>query len=189
MTQEEILLATLTTDSNGEATYTYTGVGAGKIDLMAKYRSLQSETYVVIDGVLFDSATSFDSDKWTNQGVTASYSDTTGTTISTDSDYRYGSKYSFTDGLVVEFDLFIPSSIQNNPSLYIRGQNTQLGSSAYSRDTWHKIRIELGVSTLKIYCDDTNAVDTTLSNPNSSFQFRVANQTSISFKNFVIYPI
>lgn len=142
-----------------------------------------------MDSLLYDSATTFDTNKWTNKGVTATYSDTTGTTISTDSDYRYESKYSFTDNLVIEFDLFIPSSIPYNPSLYIRGQNIQLGSSAYSRDTWHKIRIELGESTLKIYCDEDNIVDTTLSNPNSIFQFRAANQASISFKNFVIYPI
>ena len=58
MTQEEILLATLTTDSNGECTYTYTGTGAGKIDLKAKYRSLQSEIYELIDALFYDSGLS-----------------------------------------------------------------------------------------------------------------------------------
>ena len=154
-----------------------------------EYRRLQSEIYEVLDSLLYDPATTFDTNKWTNQGVTATYNSETGTTITTDTDYRYGSKYSLTDGLIIEFDLFIPSSIQNNPNLYIRGQSTQLGSSLYQRDVWHKIRIELGTSTLKIYCDGDNTVDTTLSTPNATFQFRVANQTSISFKNFVIYPI
>lgn len=177
------------TDANGVATVTYTGVGAGKLGFVARHGSIQSETYEVLDSLLYDSATTFDSDKWTNQGVTATYNSETGTTITTDTDYRYGSKYSLTDGLIIEFDLFIPSSIQNNPNIYIRGQNTPLGSSLYQRDVWHKIRVELGTSTLKIYCDGDNTVDTTLSNPNATFQFRVANQTSISFKNFVIYPI
>lgn len=188
---EDDLIGVAITNVNGVATVGYTGKGTGDLNIKSITANgiIQSEIFEVLDSLLYDPATTFDTNKWNNQGVTATYNSETGTTITTDTDYRYASKYSLTDGLIIEFDLFIPSSIQNNPNLYIRGQSTQLGSSLYQRDVWHKIRIELGTSTLKIYCDGDNTVDTTLSNPNATFQFRVANQTSISFKNFVIYPI
>lgn len=48
------LVATLTTDSNGEATFTYTGTGIGKIGFDAKYGSFQSETYDVLDCTVYD---------------------------------------------------------------------------------------------------------------------------------------
>ena len=43
------LVATLVTDSNGEASYNYVGVGAGKIDFSAESGILSSETYTIED--------------------------------------------------------------------------------------------------------------------------------------------
>ena len=48
------LVATLTTDSNGEATFTYTGTGIGKIGFDAKYGTFQSEIFEVYDTLFYD---------------------------------------------------------------------------------------------------------------------------------------
>ena len=82
------LLDTLTTDQQGKATYTYTGAGSGKLDFIAKYRSLQSETYTIYDTITYDNATTSDhKDIWelTNATLTREntysrfYETTTGT--------------------------------------------------------------------------------------------------------------
>ena len=60
-------IAKLEYDADGEPlTHSYTGVGAGKLDIVAESGSLQSETYAIYDCIVFDNAISSDyNDIWT----------------------------------------------------------------------------------------------------------------------------
>lgn len=51
------LWQTLTTDNNGEATYTYTGTGAGNIRFQAKYGRTRSEECTIQDWMVYDTST------------------------------------------------------------------------------------------------------------------------------------
>ena len=52
------LLGTAITDENGVATFTYTGAGRGKINIVAESGDLVSETFVVLDCIYYDAVTS-----------------------------------------------------------------------------------------------------------------------------------
>ena len=149
----------------------------------------QSERYSIIDGVLFYTATSFDTNKWTDWGVTRSHS-SDGTTLSqgTDENARYQSKYTMADDLAVEFEIKIPSSATENPRLYLRGQLIQLLPSDFPRGEWNKFRVEFRNLNIKIYANDTYLYEINPQSPNGIFQLRALN-SEFTFKNFVIYPI
>ena len=53
-----------TTDSNGEISISYTGTGAGDVEVIVSYGSLLQETYDVIDYVSYDDATTDKSSKY-----------------------------------------------------------------------------------------------------------------------------
>ena len=60
-------IAKLEYDADGEPlTHSYTGVGAGKLDIVAESGSLQSESYAIYDCIVFDNGISSDyNDIWT----------------------------------------------------------------------------------------------------------------------------
>lgn len=51
------LIGTAVTDENGEATITYTGTGAGKLNIVAESGTFLSETYEVVDAIYYDTCT------------------------------------------------------------------------------------------------------------------------------------
>ena len=151
------------------------------------FRIYQSKRFVTYDCLWYDIATSEDTNKWNNLGVTATYSDN-GTNIKPNTNYRYQIKYSIVDDLVIEFDVYIPSTVTNNPVLYVRGQSPTLNASDVSRDNWHTYRIECRNLNMKYYCDGEYLFEQNPPSVNSTFQFRVTN-SELTFKNFRIYPI
>ena len=186
------LIGTDTTGTDGSVTIPYTGTGAGLVQMDVETEidgSIVSETYGIIDGVLFDTATSFDTNKWTDYGVTRSHS-SDGTTLSqgTDENARYQSKYTITDDLAVEFEIKTPSSATENPRLYLRGQTIQLYPSDFPREEWNKFRVEFRNLNIKIYANDTYLYEINPPSVNTILQLRALN-TEFTFKNFVIYPI
>lgn len=144
-------------------------------------------TYSVIDGVFYDIATSQDTTKWNNYGVTASYS-SDGTTLTQNTDYRYQSIYTIVDDLVIEFDVYVPSTSNSDPTMYVRGQQPTLNATDVSRNNWHTYRIECRELNMKYYCDGEYLYEQNPSYTNAIFQFRCSDAT-LSFKNFRIYPL
>jgi len=69
---------TKTTDSNGEATITYTGSGVGDVDIVVSYGTLLQETFVIQDCYLYDDTLT---DKSSN------YSKTNYLTVTHNTDY------------------------------------------------------------------------------------------------------
>ena len=152
-----------------------------------KERTLSSEIYGVIDALLKDEATSFDSTKWNNYGCTTSYSDN-GTTLSYGTDYRYQPKYDIDDGLCLEFDINIPSTVTGNPQLYIKGFTPYFSQEWFPRDVWHHIKITCQNGRCDLYSDGELKIGGAYNTQNKNFQFRVTN-SELTFKNFCIYPI
>ena len=182
-------------DSN-QKTFSYQGTGAGKLNLYAKYINinptyeceLQSETYGILDALLYDNATSFVSANWNNLGVTASYSDD-GTNLKPSTDYRYQSSYAFGDGNVaIEFEVYVPSTVSANPLLYCRGQSSTLNATDVPRDTWNTYKIEFNGNNMKFYSNGTFLYELNPSSINNIFQFRVSN-SELTFKDFRVYTI
>ena len=87
--------------------------------------------------------------------------------------------------MIVDFDINIPSSVIDNPRLYLRGQLIQLYSTDFPRNTWNRIKIEFTSTKLEIYKNETFLYKIDNSNWNNIFQLRV-NDSELTFKNFCI---
>lgn len=204
MTQEEILLATLTTDENGECTYTYTGTGAGKIDLIAKYRGLQSETYSIIDGIFKDIAvTGKKSNYWLYQSAWTITPDTTGTTVTElnnassspllvstiENAGLWSQARTFTTDIAVELDI---SNIANYPRFIIYANNDATTISKVFEVEGH---YKFTIGSNGVYCsiDDGTPVQVSsvsISNAKLGFGDTAASTLgSFKYAKFVVYPI
>ena len=187
------LIGTGTTDSNGKVSVTYTGAGAGKIQIVAESGSLLSETYELIDGTVMDRGTSTDHNDslWNNtdwftrgdDSTSVNYTNT-GSAVSR----LLASRISYTSEFAIEFDL--------SECTFCRIRVPRYGSSnAYTGTPFSSnghVQIKVLNSKTEIYLDGTKVTE---ENTNAltefTFEFRAAaNETlNFKFKNFVIYPI
>lgn len=214
------LLGTGITNSNGVATldtapdgttaltHSYTGVGAGKIDVVAESGSLQSEPYVLTDCLIFDDCTSEVSGRWYNYNnvLTVSYA-SGGVTVTKPSDDGTSARYLYyndptisttkiggyntlTTPMCIEFDC---SSITGSVQLVFVDNATPTANQRFidMTATGH-YKIILDGSTVKVYLDGTEITTTSLALTGSNTQFRLgfnAPDESITFNNLAIYPI
>ena len=152
------------------------------------FRIFLIERYSVIDGTFYDVATSQNTTKWNNYGANASYSDN-GTTLSTGTDYRYQPYVNLDEDMAVEFDLYIPSTPQINPNLYVRGLSPYFSAEWFPRDVWHHIKVTCSNGNYDLYSDGERKVGGAYNISNRIFQFRTSDNSTLTFKNFVVYPI
>ena len=197
-----IKIGEATTDSNGVATFTYEGTGAGKLNVRAEYGTLLSETYEVFDTLFYDKGHSgtdgvdYNSTGWTNARCTLTRD--TETKLVWDGTSNNGAYYrSFTlnDGLCIEFDINFVKNSSSHDIFNIEQNWTVLGNMTKSNcglaeNTWHHIQIEMqgANGTIK---NDTN--DTVISFDCTGadrflFSLRHSNDV-IMYKNFKIYSI
>ena len=194
MTQEEILLATLTTDNNGECTYTYTGTGAGKIDLKAKYRSLQSEIYEVLDCVFKDIGTSSDYTTWGTQEIPLSR-DTDCTTLNPNATFQIQRQEINDTDLCVEFDMNITYTSSEDILRYLNAYTKKVAFSTsnlgVTSGEWYHIKLVRSGSTITPYVDDVAKTSKTVEDTITHFAFVLNNEktTTFKYKNFKMYPI
>ena len=210
------------TDENGIAkldhnpqgnplTHSYTGTGAGKVDIVASLddeiddSSLVSETYSIRDGLLLDHCTSEVTGRWYNyQNILSIEYNNNGMTITKNeqnntqrylywndtaiSTTKIGGYNTITTPMCIEFDCSaITGSIQ---LVFVDNASTPNQRFIEISNTGH-YRIVLNGETVTVYCENTQ-VGSSLSLNGSNTQFRmgfnVANE-SITIKDFVIYPI
>jgi hypothetical protein len=200
------LIATGTTDSNGQVKITYTGKGAGKLQLTAESGTLQSETYVLTDAIFYDAAvTGKTSTEWgynstdiqistEGDGTTISNVGTTGRTYW--ANYPGSSKTTgdeWNSPLVVEVDMLSASDTGTNVALQL-----VKGSSAISRNMSQlgvvnggHIKIVCDGSTAKYYVNDSETPNHSQNWTETDFSIRfyVVNGYDFKYKNFMIYPI
>jgi len=194
------LIGTVTTDSNGEATFTYTGGGLGRIGFSAEHGTFQSETYDVIDGLFKDSGTDVPKTaSWYNQntaftvtpstsGTSISIADTSLKSLFASSSSTWAGNFIYYAPLVVEFDI---TSVTGQISLYImNNDNTQFISHTLNEtgaghykfiidgEYFHKIKD--GEYITPKYAKTMDSI--------YAIGFRATNG-GLTYKNFVIYPI
>ena len=218
MTVNYVYLGYGTTDENGECkldhdangnpiSHSYTGTGAGKVDIVASLdseideSSLVSETYELIDAIFYDKAvTGHKNTNWLNvsnsfletiedDGTILAYNRTSGwATIYANS--NSASTFPFSIGSVVEFDVV---SCTNEMRLqFYDGTTGRLQITLPTNATNYHVKIEIGETTIT---QTVNGVTTTASTStyiNNDFQVNFATNTSgasLKFKNFMVYSI
>ena len=196
------------TDSNGLAVLPdgYTGTGAGEIDVVAKTEIddsiIQSETYGVIDAIVYDKAyptsDDYNSDMWFGSPNWTINTDENGTTISTGTNTGYRlytasssgtSPYKdFTEDFAVEF-IFI----EYTGTVIMRvGNDTSKDKylSSLGLTSGDVVKLEVSSSNIKYYVNGEEIVAQreTYQSGASFFSFRI-NTGSLKYKDFKIYPI
>lgn len=203
------LIGTAVTDSNGEATITYTGTGAGKLNIVAESGTFVSEAYEVLDCLWIDKGTATEhKTSWYNYNdlLTVDYPELYNATrvrkLESDTTQRYyyyndptisttkiGGYNSITTPSAIEFDvLSYVGTIQL--SLY-DGTNTAIHE--ISANGHYKIECNGSTATFSIKNGDSySQLSTPKTFTGSNFRFGFglnAENEGIVFKDFMIYPI
>ena len=204
------LIGTATTDNNGVATLTYTGTGAGEVDLTACYYEedtssiIQSETYLIDDTEFYDLGTDSTHSMFaTSSTMTINYgseycslsettSGTTGVAV-TDTDHYLPSD------CVFEFDFMQVDGARNYAMIYIRNKANSssvsivphLYDSGKQLNTWIHYKCEISGNKLYVYVDDaTTPIERTLSSIDTNYRLYWSTSntnTELRFKNFKVY--
>lgn len=199
------LIGTAVTDSNGEATITYTGTGAGKLNVVAESGTFLSETYELIDCGFYDEA--IDNTKASsyahNDQLTVAYS-LSGTTLthindnttnvhflyndSAISSTKVSGYYTILNNMAIEFDLTELSGTQIEVYLTDGTNNRSIGltSTGHYKLVLDGQRINL----FKNGEEQTLPETTTMTGTNIRWSFLLnAYNESLTFRNLMIYPI
>jgi hypothetical protein len=213
------------TDSNGKAkleydaqgnplTHSYTGTGAGEVDIVASLDSeitdgsLVSETYSVLDCSYFDSGTTGTVySGWVNKNATLSSQGGTDGTLFSNSGSSFGTFYANKNGtsgsswsdlydysapLKIEFDVVSVTGSDKTCVICNDGTNPfQVYFNTYGVSANSHVIITVEATRYKIKVDDTesNWINHSLAT-DFGVAFRLNDSTaSMKFKNFMVYPI
>ena len=187
------LIGTAVTDANGEATITYTGTGAGQLNVVAESGTFVSETFSVLDALMYDEGTSDKSSDWSLSSVTY--------TVASDGillDNQSGANRwsipkvngSASGYITSGEDYCMEVDIKNNNatqiSLIIGGASTDVKNNVSTSD-WTHIKFYTDGNTLYVQINDGTPTSKSISYSNSYVQFRVGNGESYYFKNLKLY--
>lgn len=181
------LITTGTTDSNGQVKITYTGKGAGKLQLTAESGTLQSETYVLTDALFISNG---DLNCSSNGQVTI---ETDGYTLSPIDTSTYAFVYystssagstkwiRFDKGYSIEFEVL---SYTGTNIFRLDGNTSE---TIFTIGSTGKYRIEyLGTST-KVYLNDTLLTTVTTVEETKNPRFRINANSTLKIKNWLHY--
>ena len=199
-------IGTGTTDSNGKITVSYTGTGAGKIQIVAVNGNLTSETFELIDCGFYDPGTDntkASSYTYNNTQISVAYS-SNGTKIThienntTNTHFLYNDPvisstkisnyYTILNNMAVEFDLTELDGTQIDVYL-TDGTNSRslpITSTGHYKVTIDGTRVHL----FKDGEEQTLTGTVTMNGTNIRLSFLLnAYNESLTFKNLMIYPI
>lgn len=195
------LIGTGTTDSQGQVAITYTGTGAGKLDVIAECGDLQSETYTLYDVLFKDIGTDTEYTDWTsliNMDIARTTESVLTPTDSTVSGAAYLTISDYTVPFNIEFDFNL--SFTGNASYGImsirQGSTSKAAVSpnalGLTSDKYSHIKLTVTSTELKINVDGTDK--TPISHDGVFNRFYIWQNgnvlwQSIKYKNFIIYPI
>ena len=190
-------IATMTEDAEGHPVDGYTGIGAGLVNLAAECTidgTLLQETYEVIDGVFAD--TDGTADWYAYNGLTKN-----GTVLSTTETGRcYANStnsvnrfLSTANDFCIEFDI---ASVTGESKLVLTKsssvvQNIAISSRVTSNNHF-KIVFNSTTNQIQVTVDDTvyNPFFVfILANANVGIYFELTNTATLTYANFVVYPI
>ena len=200
------LIGTAVTDANGEATITYTGTGAGKLDVVAESGTFVSEPYEVLDCTFLDIATTGKKNSNWNKGSALTVSDPSdeGTTFSASSSTLNSGRYIATTGLTgdfrVEFEMKSSYGVRfgvTNSTANMTSSTYFMTLSEYTEFREWKIECINGVLTAYIFHNGaweslTMSGDSADTSSTLYFAFAIsASGTTYTgvYRNLKIYPI
>jgi hypothetical protein len=197
-------IATLDHDANGDLiTHSYTGTGAGEIDIVASLddnthiseRSIQSRTYPVWDTLCYDIATTGKkSSAWSNPDGISIVTNDDGTTLSDVANY-YSSTNTMTGDFRLEFEIKTTGGV-GRFGVY----TSNLSKSSHvniTENDWVHFRItrQNGVVTFERSTDGVTWItgtwgSNTLTTETCGFKFyNLATNRTISYRNMKCYAI
>lgn len=203
------LIGTATTDSSGKATFTYTGVGAGQLEISAETSdgSIVSEPYPLIDALVYDGGVTGNNNNSIWQGqfqATATVSDD-GTLFSTSGGNGQGilankpntttsDLYDWDKNIAIEFDVV---AITGDPYFQIRDSSSNSGtyylqSKGVTANSHVKFTYtDDATENFKMWIDDTPISNPPTITTNSLVRIGVVVGLAynIKIKNFKIYSI
>lgn len=184
-------IAKLEYDENGDPlTHSYTGVGAGKINIVAESGTLQSEQYELLDALFYDEGIqSSYNQNWTNYNNVLTISrDTSGTLMKNETEGNGGyyialSSFTF-PSFAVEFNIL---TIENNCYISYDGitSRVRFDTKATAGDN---VRLEYDNGTNNLYVND-ELVDTSTTSTLRQVAFLVYSNAQLKYKEFKVYPI
>lgn len=186
---------TANTGSDGVATVSYVGKGAGLLNIQCfdSERILSSKTYSILDCTFLDKglSTDYNDTGWVNSGLVSPLDRTDGTKIeqvdTSSGGFRYRTVSPATD-ICIEFDFKVFNasdsifSFRNSSTLVKLVYASAVSAEA---NTWTHIKVT--VKNGKYYVN-TSTKGTALSEWNR-FTFQSYEGHSLKYKNFEIYPI
>lgn len=198
----ERLIGTGTTNANGVASVTYRGNGRGKMDIIAKSGRIQSGTYEVLDCKFFDTGTD-NVERWAYRNATLTKQSTPNGAVVTNPNSGFGTIYAnigssstwtdlydFNAPLKIEFKAV---AVTGTGSILLNDGVTpsQILFATYNIADNSDVTITVESNRWKIKVNNTesNWVSHSLAN-DFGIAIRLNNaQSSITFKDFKIYPI
>lgn len=193
------LIGTAVTDSNGEATITYTGTGAGKLNVVAESGTFLSETYSIMDCEWYDTGVTGTTSLYflQNSDVTRSIGDD-GTTISnsntTSSRYACAvitSVSSLTNTKQFSGDCMIEVDILSytGGSLQVNGDSSASITFATYGTAPFTMQIKVVDGVAYYYTGSEWTTLATVGDNAYAIRFAIPAGTTIKYKNWKIYPI
>ena len=196
-----ITSGTKTTNNNGQATITYTGTAIGEIEVIVSYSNLLQKTLTIRDVWFYDTGVSGTaSTDWYESTTSGSKTVTsTGTTFSNTASQEYrvfANKpntstdiYDYDSPYCVEVDILDYTQSTDDP-VYIQFYSNETSNGINTRilETGH-YKLTYDGQTRKYWIDGVEKTPYDVVIGTSRIGFRVYTNTSVTFKNFCIYPI
>ncbi len=186
-------VAKLDHDANGDPlTHSYTGVGAGEIDVVASLDnpvssgSIVSGTLSVWDTLFYDEMTPYTASKWSStltptqndDGITVA--ETSGTST------QFNSNFTAIEDTIIEFDVTGISVSANSVRFYYKGADHYINSYLTDNNE-HHFKFVCSNGTVTPYVD--NVEKTSKSTTSATGCRFILNNASIKFRNFKIYSL
>ena len=193
-------IATLNKDPNEQTITGYTGVGAGKVDIIAcdtnnpnDSEALLSTVKEILDCISYDKGTSADHNDTMWNSVTKFTRGDTYTTIAKDTQ-DYGVWTSITDNTCIELDIKMNPSSGSAYLMTLRNGTTNVfnitkNNTGLVNEEWQHYVISILDGTVTVTNTTTEVTATgTASNP-TNFQIRILSNDNTYIKEVKIYPI
>jgi len=192
------LIGTVTTDSNGEATFSYVGGGLGRIGFSAEHGTFQSEIYGVLDATFLDRGTSNDYGTWTSSDFTdssrISRNDEYTTLTPQDNFDRQQQSITGTD-FAVELDCNLTYSDGTNINSFLRVIASTIrafypDNLGLTTGGWHHIKFIVQDGNVTPIVDGETKTSLSIDSV-TAFSIVLNNNyvSNMKYKNFVVYPI
>lgn len=178
-----------TTGSDGVATVSYTGVGAGNLNVQATHGTLQSETYSILDALMIDRGTTDNHNDSVWNSVTYMSRGAEYTTISNET--SNASKFIRIEG-DINIELDVLTSMPMIESLFSVNNSATIlkaitgNDCIMSSNEWKHIKITIQNNKLTVENGTISNYDVTDFN---RIYLRSGGNYQTCFKNLMIYPI